>query len=293
MEKNEDEIIKIINNFIKGEIEEEEWNNYSVYKSIKNKHDIKKRYVYNEFSLQHELGNYFRHLGYIVKFEYNVLNFNQYIQTCKKEMDILLIDEKKKAKYAIELKYLTKDAAVPKRMFCCVEDMRFMQDVVNGIDEITKTYCVVVTENHRFYKGNCGEGNTELIIGKNGYEDYMSSLKEKIGTNNNKKNDNKKKISKHKKEYIKKQIEMAKSLIENPKEFPNIYEYFRKPKETWKKKAKYIYNNSRDSLSIIDVSDFSKYVANQFEWEYVNNEKYEEKYYVLKFTEKNRKKYEK
>lgn len=258
-EKN-DEIISIIDDFINGNINEKELRKYSVKESIKNKKDIKNNFIYNEVSFQHELGNYLRYNSYNVKFEYNVKKLNNKINTCKKEIDLLIMDNDGKAKYAIELKYLNKNTAVPKRLFKCVEDMRFMQDVVNEIDTIKNTYCVVITEDHKFYNGRCEKGNKKLILDKdNGYIHYMEKNK-KIDEN---------------------QYKWSKELTEKYEDAPNIYEYFRNNNEIWRK-VKYMYSNSKDSLYIYKIDDFNDVVANQFKWKTIIDGE-DEKYYILKF----------
>ena len=99
--ENEEDIEKIIKEFIEGDCDKE-FKIYSVYQSLKKKEEKNEdeQYVYNEFSLQHELGNYLRYKlnkktedEYIVKFEYNIndlLDDNETIDTCKKEIDILM-----------------------------------------------------------------------------------------------------------------------------------------------------------------------------------------------------------
>ena len=104
----------------------------------------------------------------------------------------------------------------------------------------------------------------------------------KIATNKKLKeeiNNKKKKLSINKRSKIIEQIEMSNELIKNPEEFPNIYEFFRKPKETWKK-GRYIYSNTQDSLSIIDVRSFSTKV--NLDWKPICKDN-KDKYYVLKF----------
>ena len=301
-----DELKVIIENFIIGNIEEKK-RMYTVKSSIENINNLKDMYVYNEFSFQHELGNYLRDKNYNVKFEYNVINLSTSIQTCKKEIDILILDRNGKAKYAIELKYLKKGSGVPKRMFHCVEDMRFMKDVVTNIPEIKSSYCVVITEDHNFYNGSCEESNEKLLYDKkDGYLEYKESMSKKLEIQKKLAENKKIQFSNHKNKTLKKQIEdleneikyldnqrawseelTDKSKIINP---PNIYEYFRggKVKDKWET-ANYVYNNSKDSLSIISVEDFKDEVKKQLTWYPVpNNINNEVKYYILRFDKKNK-----
>lgn len=63
--------------------------------------------LYNEISLQHELGIFLRSKlpEYKVQFERNVSYFGIYSGTIKKEIDIVIFSPDRKEKYAIELKY--------------------------------------------------------------------------------------------------------------------------------------------------------------------------------------------
>ena len=63
--------------------------------------------IYNEFSLQHELGIFLRNNlpEYKVQFERNVSYFFRNADTKKKEMDIVIFKSDMSERYAIELKY--------------------------------------------------------------------------------------------------------------------------------------------------------------------------------------------
>lgn len=63
--------------------------------------------IYNEFSLQHELGIFLRakQQGYRIQFERNVSYFTKDSKTIKKEIDIVIFNGDKSEKYAIELKH--------------------------------------------------------------------------------------------------------------------------------------------------------------------------------------------
>ena len=73
--------------------------------------------VYNEFSLQHELGIFLRN-------ELRNTKFFNITKTIKHEMDIVIYNESEK--YAIELKY-PQNGQYPEQMFSCVKDIKFME----------------------------------------------------------------------------------------------------------------------------------------------------------------------
>ena len=135
------DIKETIQEFIEGKYNDYP-KKYSVYESLKNKENSELQYIYNEFSLQHELGNYLRYKlkeDYIVKFEYNI-------------------------------------KAYPYRMYQCIKDMRFMNDVLK-IKNVKETYCVVVTENKGFYESVDNE-NKDLINNKELLEAYYKYIKD-------------------------------------------------------------------------------------------------------------------
>lgn len=92
--------------------------------------------IYNEFSLQHELGlflrNYYSNI-YKVDFERNLGHFGIGKDiTIKKEIDICLIDKHTDEKVGIELKYPT-NGQYPEQMYAFCKDIRFLEQLVpNG-----------------------------------------------------------------------------------------------------------------------------------------------------------------
>ena len=110
--------------------------------------------VYNEFSLQHELGIFLRTrlTGYKVQFERNTKFFG--IQgTTKHEIDIVIYNEKEK--YAIELKYPL-NGQYPEQMFSFVKDIKFMEELKEaGFDS---TYCLTLVQDKNFYSGQKQDG---------------------------------------------------------------------------------------------------------------------------------------
>lgn len=108
--------------------------------------------IYNEFSLQHELGIFLREelKSFKVEFERNVKFFSEsqdenfLKKFVKKEMDVVAYKRNSKnlEKYAIELKYPT-NGAYPRRMFQFVEDIKFMEQAKDELG-FTKTYCLTL-----------------------------------------------------------------------------------------------------------------------------------------------------
>ena len=97
-------------------------------------------FIYNEFSLQHELGIHLREVlgdSYKIQFERNILDISeQYfknksaISLCKKEMDIYI--RHGNDHYAIELKFpLKEQSAKEVRLYSFIEDIYFMKQVKN------------------------------------------------------------------------------------------------------------------------------------------------------------------
>lgn len=113
-------------------------------------------FVYNEFSLQHELGIFLRQqLGhqYKVQFERNVRYFNNSnqetrLETEKKEIDIVIYNDNER--YAIELKF-PRNGQYPETMFSCIKDIKFMEEV-QEIFGFTETFCVCLTNDSNFYE---------------------------------------------------------------------------------------------------------------------------------------------
>lgn len=106
--------------------------------------------VYNEFSLQHELGICLRNAlpNYKVEFERNVSFFN-ISNTIKKEIDIVIRNNENR--FAIELKYPL-NGQYPEQMYSFIKDIRFMEELKeNGFDN---TYCLTLVKDKNFYCGN-------------------------------------------------------------------------------------------------------------------------------------------
>jgi hypothetical protein len=113
--------------------------------------------LYNEFSLQHELGIYLRNVlpEYKVQFERNILFFTSDNKTIKKEIDLSIFSEDKREKYAIELKYPL-NGQHPEQMYSFAKDIKFMEEVKDR--GFTKTACVVLVSDKLFYSGKMVDG---------------------------------------------------------------------------------------------------------------------------------------
>jgi len=111
--------------------------------------------IYNEFSLQHELGIYLRNNipNKLIQFERNVsyFGFNK-SQFTKKEIDIVIFSrDEKKLDIAIELKF-PKNGQYPEQMFSFCKDIKFTEELKRaGFD---KTYVVIFADDRLFYSGN-------------------------------------------------------------------------------------------------------------------------------------------
>ena len=113
--------------------------------------------IYNEFSLQHELGIFLREKlkGYKVQFERNISFFDGCCKNknfIKKEIDIVIYKPDFSEKYAIELKY-PKNGQYPEAMFSFMKDIKFMEQVKNKL-EFTETYVLTFVTDKNFYEGN-------------------------------------------------------------------------------------------------------------------------------------------
>lgn len=88
--------------------------------------------IYNEFSLQHELGIFLRNElpGYLVQFERNIKYFSSSrFAFTKRELDIAVFSkDKSELKYAIELKY-PRNGQHPETMFSFCKDIAFIEEL--------------------------------------------------------------------------------------------------------------------------------------------------------------------
>lgn len=110
--------------------------------------------VYNEVSLQHELGIFLRERlsGYKVQFERNTKFFG-ISGTIKHEIDIVVFNDMES--YAIELKYPV-NGQYPEQMYSFVKDIVFMEQLKgNGFNA---TYCLTMVKDKNFYSGKKTDG---------------------------------------------------------------------------------------------------------------------------------------
>ena len=123
--------------------------------------------IYNEFSLQHELGICLRTElpDYKVQFERNTKYFG-ISALVKHEIDIVIYNDQERI--AIELKYPV-NGQYPEEMFSFIKDIKFMEQMKeSGFD---KTYCLTLVDDKNFYSGKKIDGiysyfrNAEKIQG--------------------------------------------------------------------------------------------------------------------------------
>jgi len=134
--------------------------------------ELNKEYVYNEISLQLELGIFLREKlpDYIVYFEKNIYkilgvnkkdypqknsnDFGENEKFVKSEIDIVI--EKKESedpeRYAIELKYPV-NGEYPEQMFQFLKDIKFMEQVKKQ-EGFKGTYTLTLVDDPLFYSGS-------------------------------------------------------------------------------------------------------------------------------------------
>lgn len=113
--------------------------------------------IYNEFSLQHELGIFLRERlsNYSVQFERNVSFFLNGESLVKKEIDIVVFNRDKTEKYAIELK-CPRNGQYPEQLYSFVKDIKFMEQLVEH--GFIKTYSVAFVSARPYYFGKTNTG---------------------------------------------------------------------------------------------------------------------------------------
>lgn len=112
-----------------------------------------KVHIYNEFSLQHELGCYLRSAlvgDRNVQFERPAEFFGIPIRLLKKEIDIALFSDSQAEKIAIELKY-PKNGQYPEQMYKACQDIRFLEQLCEH--GFSRGYFVMVADDPGFYSG--------------------------------------------------------------------------------------------------------------------------------------------
>ena len=110
--------------------------------------------IYNEFSLQFELGIFLRSRtelkNYKIQFERNISYFGINSATVKHEIDIVIFNADKSEKYAIELKF-PQNGQVPEQMYSFVRDIVFMEQL--KLSGFTDTYVLTVANDRNFWQG--------------------------------------------------------------------------------------------------------------------------------------------
>ncbi|SRR6266487_3379786 len=111
--------------------------------------------IYNEFSLQHELGVFLRRKlpGYKVQFERNVAFFFRSKMTfTKREIDISVFSpDLEDLRCAIELKY-PRNGQHPEQMFSFCKDVAFAEEL--NAAGFSGTGLVIFADDHLFYRGS-------------------------------------------------------------------------------------------------------------------------------------------
>lgn len=111
--------------------------------------------IYNEISLQHELGFFLReHLpAYQVQFERNVSHFFPgKTQFTKREIDISVYSAEQQELYcALELKY-PQNGQYPEQMFSFIKDIAFAEEL-NGAG-FQEAWVIIFAKDRLFYEGS-------------------------------------------------------------------------------------------------------------------------------------------
>jgi hypothetical protein len=122
--------------------------------------------IYNEFSLQHELGIYLRSLaksGFRVQFERPVSFFGYERKHFeKREIDIAIFSPDLAVKYAIELKY-PRNGQHPEQMFKACQDICFIEQLYTA--GFTNCYFIMVADDPLFYIRGANEGIYQYFRG--------------------------------------------------------------------------------------------------------------------------------
>ena len=115
--------------------------------------------IYNEFSLQHELGGYLRSVlpaRFRVQFERPVSFFDIKAQRLsKKEIDISVFTQDQVERIAIELKF-PRNGQYPEQMFAACRDIAFLEELVRH--GFTGGFFVMAADDPLFYQGAGQEG---------------------------------------------------------------------------------------------------------------------------------------
>lgn len=123
--------------------------------------------IYNEFSLQHELGIWLRSKlpsNYKVQFERNVSFFGLRPENfIKKEIDIVVFSSDKEQRFALELKF-PRNGQHPEQMFSFCKDIVFLEQLCQAGFHIC--YFVLVADDPLFYQGDSSKGIYQFFRGR-------------------------------------------------------------------------------------------------------------------------------
>jgi hypothetical protein len=114
--------------------------------------------IYNEFSLQHELGLHLRTAAgdHKVQFERAVEFFGvSRSSTVKRELDIAVFTGDRESPQAIELKF-PRNGQVPEQMFSACVDIAFLENLVQA--GFGTSYFVMAAEDSMFWQGRDDRG---------------------------------------------------------------------------------------------------------------------------------------
>ncbi len=113
--------------------------------------------IYNEFSLQHELGIFLRNafMGKDIQFERNVTYFGfEKERFAKREIDIVLYENRSSLlDAAVELKF-PKNGQHPEQMYSFCKDIVFAEQLKRS--GFNRTFVVIFAEDRLFYEGAQG-----------------------------------------------------------------------------------------------------------------------------------------
>ena len=111
--------------------------------------------IYNEFSLQHELGIFLRDSlpDCKIQFERNVSHFRiTKLEVHKKEIDIAITSKKSGERLAaIELKY-PRNGQIPESIFGFCKDIAFLEQLVDS--GFQSAFFLAFADHSHFYSGN-------------------------------------------------------------------------------------------------------------------------------------------
>jgi hypothetical protein len=109
--------------------------------------------IYNEFSLQHELGIFLRahYPDTKIQFERNVSYFGfDKSEYEKKEIDLVMFTSKSELNCVMELKY-PRNGQVPESMFSFCKDIAFLEQLSKS--GFKSAYFIAVADDNLFYSG--------------------------------------------------------------------------------------------------------------------------------------------